>query len=258
MECRVAGNHFPAADVGALESSQVYQPEPFSLKMRGVMSREAQSMTPATEVGSDEAMAAGAPGAIGAPGFEALLAPILDAAYGTALRFTRNRADAEDLVQEAALLACRGFSSFEAGSNFRAWFFRILTNCFFSKYRKRKRQGTEVELDDTPELYMYCQTAAIGLHAQTADPARLVMSKLATEHIEAAVESLPDEYRVVATLYFMQDFSYQEIADVVGVPVGTIRSRLHRGRRLLQKALWVLAEERGIVASLTAAVGEGG
>ncbi len=197
----------------------------------------------------------GEPG--GTASFEELLEPVLDAAFGTALRFTRNRADAEDLVQEAALLACRGFGSFEPGSNFRAWFFRILTNCFYSKYRKRKRQGTEIELDDTPELYMYCQTAAIGLHAQTDDPAALLMSKLDSEQVEAAIAALPEEYRVAATLYFVQDFSYQEIAEVVGVPVGTVRSRLHRGRRLLQKALWVIAEERGIVSALTEAADEG-
>ena len=183
--------------------------------------------------------------------FEALLEPILDGAFGTALRFTRNRSDAEDLVQEAALLACRGFKSFEQGSNFKAWFFRVLTNCFYSTYRKRKRQGTEIELDDAPELYLYCQTAAVGLHAQTEDPAQQLMGKMATEQVEAAIAALPDEYRVVAALYFIEDFSYQEIAEVVGVPVGTIRSRLHRGRRLLQKALWVIAEERGIVSALT-------
>jgi RNA polymerase sigma-70 factor (ECF subfamily) len=189
--------------------------------------------------------------------FEALLEPILDGAFGTALRFTRNRADAEDLIQEAALLACRGFGTFERGSNFRAWFFRILTNCFYSKYRRRKRQGTELELDDAPEAYLYCQTAALGLHSQTEDPASLLMGKLATEQVEEAIAALPDEYRVVATLYFIQDFSYQEIAEVVGVPVGTIRSRLHRGRRLLQKALWMIAEERGIVSALTEGIDDG-
>lgn len=189
--------------------------------------------------------------------FEALLEPILDRAYGTALRFTRNRADAEDLIQEAALLACRGFATFEQGSNFRAWFLRILTNCFYSKYRKRKRQGTEVELDDAPELYLYCQTAAIGLHAGVEDPAQLLMGRLETEQVEAAIAALPDEYRVVATLYFIQDSSYQEIAEVVGVPVGTVRSRLHRGRRLLQKALWAIAEERGIVNALTGGPDDG-
>jgi RNA polymerase sigma-70 factor (ECF subfamily) len=189
--------------------------------------------------------------------FEAMLEPILDGAFGTALRFTRNRSDAEDLVQDAALLACRGFGTFERGSNFKAWFFRILTNCFYSKYRKRKRQGTEVELEDAPDLFLYSQTADLGLHTVTEDPAQHLMGKLATEQVEAAIAELPDEYRVAATLYFIQDFSYQEIAEVVGVPVGTIRSRLHRGRRLLQKALWVIAEERGIVSALTEGTDDG-
>ena len=189
--------------------------------------------------------------------FEALLEPVLDAAYGTALRFTRNPADAEDLVQEAALLAFRGFHTFQAGSSFRAWFFRVLTNCYFSRYRKQKRQGTELALDATPELYLYCQTAALGLHARSEDPAAEVMGRLETEHVEAAIAALPEEHRVVASLYFMQDFSYQEIAEMVGVPVGTIRSRLHRGRRMLQQALWAVAADRGIVAALAAVGSEG-
>lgn len=192
-----------------------------------------------------------------AAAFEALLEPVLDAAYGTALRFTRNAADAEDLVQEAALLAFRGFHTFQAGSSFRAWFFRVLTNCYFSRYRKQKRQGTELALDDTPELYLYCQTAALGLHARSEDPAAEVMGRLETEHVEAAIAALPEEHRVVASLYFMQDFSYQEIAEMVGVPVGTIRSRLHRGRRMLQQALWAVAADRGIVAALAAVGSEG-
>ncbi len=182
--------------------------------------------------------------------FEQLVAPLLDAAYGTALHFTRNPADAEDLVQEACLLAFRGFPSFEPGTNFRAWFFRILTNCFYSKYRKRKREGPAVPLEDTPELYLYSQTAAAGLHSRTDDPAGALMGKLEAEQVSAAIDALPEEYRVVATLYFMQDFSYQEIAEVLGLPIGTVRSRLHRGRRLLQGALWSIAQERGIVGAL--------
>src|SRR5262245_38069581 len=93
------------------------------------------------------------PGAVRSP-FETLLEPVLDGAFAIALRYTRNRSDAEDLVQDAALLACRGFQSFTPGSNFRAWFLRILTNCFYSRYRKEKRQGVEVELEDAPELYL--------------------------------------------------------------------------------------------------------
>jgi RNA polymerase sigma-70 factor (ECF subfamily) len=190
------------------------------------------------------------------PTFESLLGPVLDGAFAVALRYTRNRTDAEDLVQEAALLACRGFQSFTPGSNFRAWFLRILTNCFYSNYRKGKRQGVEVELEDAPELYLYTETAAAGLHQRSDDPGKLLLEKLTGEQVEAAIGALSDEHRVVATLYFVEDFSYQEIADVVGVPVGTVRSRLHRSRRMLQKALWTIAKERGIVSALTADASE--
>ena len=182
--------------------------------------------------------------------FEPLLLPNLDSAYGVAMRLTRNSADAEDLVQEAVLLACRGFRTFEPGTSFRAWFFRILTNCFYSKYRKRKREGTAVELEDTPELYLYCQTAAAGMHAQGHDPAASFMDRLDTEAVVAAMESLPDEYRMVCSLYFIQDMAYQDIAATLDVPVGTVRSRLHRGRRLLQRALWHIGQDRGLTASL--------
>ncbi len=187
----------------------------------------------------------------------ALLGPILNPAYGTALHLTREPADAEDLVQEAVLLAVRGFKSFEPGTNFKAWFFRILTNAFYSKYRKQKRQGIQVELEDAPELHMYTQTEAIGLHSQTEDPAGLLMNKLDTEAVSAAIAALPEEYRMVCSLYFMQDLSYQEIATMLDIPVGTVRSRLHRGRRMLQQTLWRVAEDRGIVRELAGRAGEG-
>lgn len=188
----------------------------------------------------------------GSPGMllEELLTPLLDVAYGTALRLTCNPADAEDLVQETAFLATRAFKQFEQGTNFRAWFFRILTNCFYSKYRKRKREGTPVELEDTAELYLYVQTSGAGIQMENEDPAGAFMDRLDTEAVGRAIESLPEEYRVVATLYFMQDCQYQEIAEMLGVPVGTVRSRLHRGRRLLQRSLWSIAEERGIISAL--------
>lgn len=181
---------------------------------------------------------------------EELLLPLLESAYGTAYRLTHNSADAEDLVQEAALLACKGFASFLPGSNFKAWFFRIMTNCFYSRYRKRKREGTPVELEDTPDLYLYGQTAALGLHAATADPAGHLMDRLDAQAVARALSMLPEEYRVVATLYFMEDMAYQEIAATLEVPIGTVRSRLHRARRMMQRALWSVAEERGITASL--------
>ena len=178
--------------------------------------------------------------------FEALLAAVVDAAYGYAFRLSNNRSDAEDLVQEAALLAYRGFASFEPGSNFKAWFFKILTNCYRSKYRKDRRRPT-VDLDDTPDLYLYARAGEVGFPTEGPDPAATLLDRLGTEQVVAALEQLPDEYRIVSTLYFMQDFSYEEIARALGCPVGTVRSRLHRGRKILQKALWQVAEEAGIV-----------
>lgn len=179
--------------------------------------------------------------------FESLFAAVLKPAFGTALRLTRNEADAEDLMQEAALLAYRGFGSFEPGTNFKAWYFRILMNCFYSRHRSRKRAPETVDWDDTPDLFLYARSHEDGFPAFGADPAAELLERLGTERVAAAVEMLPDEYRSVATLYFMEDFSYQEIAEVLGCPVGTVRSRLHRGRKMLQKALWRVAEEAGIV-----------
>jgi RNA polymerase sigma-70 factor, ECF subfamily len=179
--------------------------------------------------------------------FEQLLSPILQMAYGTAVRLTRNRTEAEDLVQDAALLAYRAFGSFQQGTNFKAWFFRILTNAFYSRHRKEKHEKTNLSTEDVPALYLYSKTAEAGLHGRESDPASTIMDKLDAEQVGEALEALPTEYRLVATLYFIEDFSYQQIAEVLECPVGTVRSRLHRGRRMLQKALWQVAVERGIV-----------
>src|SRR5262249_33646925 len=162
---------------------------------------------------------------------------ILTMAYGTAVRLTRNRAEAEDLIQDAALLAYRAFASFQRGTNFKAWFFRILTNAFYSRHRRNKHEKATCSTEDLPALYLYTKTAEAGLHSQEGDPASALMDKLDTEQVGAALEQLPEEYRMVATLYFIEDFSYQQIAEVLQCPVGTVRSRLHRGRRMLQKAL---------------------
>lgn len=179
--------------------------------------------------------------------FESLFAAVVNSAFGVAVRLTRNHADAEDLVQEAALHAFRGFDSFEPGSNFRAWFLRILTNCYFAKRRREKSRPVTSDLDDTPDLYLYARSGQAGFPVQGPDPAALLLDKLGTERVVAAIDSLPEEYRVVSTLYFMEDLSYEEIAGIVQCPVGTVRSRLHRGRKMLQKALWAIAQEDGIV-----------
>jgi RNA polymerase sigma-70 factor (ECF subfamily) len=177
---------------------------------------------------------------------DALLTPLLGLAYGYAYRLLRNSAEAEDLLQEAALAAVRGFGTFQPGTNFKAWFFQVLTNCFYSRHRRTKREGASTELDDVPELYLYERTAEIGLH-EGSDPARQLMSRLDGDAIAEALGSLPEEYRVVSTLYFMEDFTYDEIASVLSVPVGTVRSRLHRSRKLLQRRLWPIAVEHGIL-----------
>jgi RNA polymerase sigma-70 factor (ECF subfamily) len=179
--------------------------------------------------------------------FESLFAAVMSSAYGVAMRFCHNQADAEDLVQEAALLAYRAFDSFDRGSNFKAWFLKIVTNCYFSKRRREKSRPVTSDLDDTPDLYIYARSGQAGFPTQGPDPASKLLETLGTERIVAAVNRLPEEYRVVSTLYFMEDLSYEEIARMLQCPVGTVRSRLHRGRKMLQKALWQIAEESGIV-----------
>lgn len=176
-----------------------------------------------------------------------LFAAVITTAFGVAMRFTRNQADAEDLVQEAALLAHRAFDSFEEGTNFRAWFLKILTNCYFSRRRREKSRPVTSDFDDTPDLYLYARSAEAGFPTQGPDPAATLLDKLGTERILDAINLLPGEYRVVCSLYFVEDLSYEDIARVLECPVGTVRSRLHRGRKMLQKSLWQIAEENGIV-----------
>jgi RNA polymerase sigma-70 factor (ECF subfamily) len=181
--------------------------------------------------------------------FEDLFASVITCAFGVAQRYTRNQADAEDLVQEAALLAYRAFDSFESGTNFRAWFLKILTNCYYSTRRREKRRPVTSDLDDTPDLYIYARSGQAGFPTQGPDPAAVLLDKLGTERIVKAIDLLPEEYRVVAVLYFLEDSSYEDIARILECPVGTVRSRLHRGRKMLQKALWQVAVEDGIVGS---------
>ena len=185
--------------------------------------------------------------------FEQLLAPVLERAYGVALRLTRDPTDAEDLVQDAALLAFRGFRTFERGTNFRAWFLRILTNAFISARRKKRPEDEGLSLDTPPNAFMQRQAQRlVGESARPkyqagGDVVREVLAKLDTEQVVAAIDQLPEEFRVVSVLYFLEDQPYQEIAQTLGIPVGTVRSRLHRGRALLQQRLWQLAVDAGIV-----------
>lgn len=178
--------------------------------------------------------------------FEALLLPVLPVASRTALHFTRNATDAEDAVQQASLQAWRAFSTFEEGTNFRAWFLRIVTNVCRSEFRRRKRSPLGPSLDE-PEFHegLIPESTLRENHDPLPDAA--FISQLDTDEISAALADLPEEFREVATLYFVEDLAYQEIADIVNRPIGTVRSRLHRGRKMLMERLWALAVERGIV-----------
>jgi len=188
---------------------------------------------------------------LSADDFQAMLIDVLPSLYRYAFRLTRNRADAEDLVQDTALRAFRAIGQFEPGTNFKAWIFRILTRGFWASHRRGQRRPNTVDFDDTPDLYLYARSAENGLQWQGDDPARALIDRLGAERVAEAIGQLPEEYGVVCTLCFIEDFAYHEVAEVLEVPVGTVRSRLHRGRKMLQKALWYLAQEAGIVNDLS-------
>lgn len=173
--------------------------------------------------------------------FEALLEPELDRAYAMALRLSRNQADAQDLVQEAALLAFRGFGTFRRGTNFRAWFLRILMNSFLSTKRRRRPE------DDAAPLSEELPNAYIQRQAHDGELSLAVIGGLEAGQVQQAVDLLPEEFRTVSALYFIQDLSYQEIAETLAIPIGTVRSRLHRARALLQRQLWAMAQDHGLV-----------
>ena len=177
--------------------------------------------------------------------FESLLEPVASVAYRVAYNLTRNADDAMDLVQDATVQAYRAFASFQSGSNFRAWFLRILTNRFL-KTRAKKRVET-VHLDEAEDVFLYRKSKESGLLGNNDDPSRLVLDGLDLDAVQDAMDQLPVEFQTAAVMYFLNDFSYEQIAEVLEVPIGTVRSRLHRGRKLLQKALWNVAQERGIL-----------
>lgn len=183
------------------------------------------------------------------PEFTQLLDEALPRAYAAALHFTRDPLDAEDVVQEAAMLAFRGFTTFAPGSNFRAWFLKIVTNVFLMRCRKEKKSRDDVSLDDVPELFLYERTSEVGLHDGGSDPAEAFFSGIETERVTRAIQSLPLQYRAAATLYFVEDLSYAEIGSILECPVGTVRSRLHRARALLQRELWQSAVDCGLVSA---------
>jgi|SRR5579875_375366 len=181
--------------------------------------------------------------------FSELTMEHMPALYSAALRMTRNPADAEDLVQETFLKAYRSFDSFTEGTNLKAWLYKILTNTFINNYRAAKRRPEKADVEDVEDLYLYrrlgeLQGGPVGRSAEEE-----VFDRFTDDEVKQALESLPEVFRIAVLLADVEGFSYKEIADITDVPIGTVMSRIHRGRKALQKALADFAVARGLVGT---------
>jgi RNA polymerase sigma-70 factor (ECF subfamily) len=171
----------------------------------------------------------------------------LDALYRTALRMTRNPSDAEDLVQDALIRAFRFYDRFEPGTNFRAWLFKILTNTYINSYRRKQGRPQESSLEDTEDFFLYNQLS--DDHGERVnDVEGTVLDQLGADAIQRAIDQLPPQFRTTVQLSDVEGLSYNEVAEATGVAKGTVMSRLFRGRRLLQRALWEQAKAAGFTS----------
>jgi len=166
--------------------------------------------------------------------------------YSAAMRMTRNRADAEDLVQETYLKGFRSFHTFDAGTNLRAWLFRILTNTYINKYRQKQRRFDESDLGDIEDLYLYKRMGAFEDPSIGRSAEESLMNMLPDDEVKDALENLPENFRMPVILADVEGFAYKEIAEMLDIPIGTVMSRLHRGRKAMQKALHQYAVDRGL------------
>jgi RNA polymerase sigma-70 factor, ECF subfamily len=182
--------------------------------------------------------------------FEAEALRHLDALYRTALRMTRSEADAEDLVQETYIRAFRFREQFTLGTNMKAWLFRILTNTFINTYRRKSAQPEVTDLEGVDEFSLYRRMANDRAASSSPDPEAELLNSVVDTEVTDALEELPEKFRTTVLLD-VEGFSYKEIAEMLGIPIGTVMSRLHRGRKFLQKRLYDLARERGIAAVRT-------
>ena len=167
--------------------------------------------------------------------------------FATALRMTRNRADAEDLVQETFLKGWRAFESYQDGTNLRAWLFRIMTNTFINKYNSQQRKPQETELDEVEEMFLFRRMGAFDQSKLNQSAEDQMLELFTDDEVKNAIEELPETFRMPVLLSDVEGFSYKEIAEMLDVPIGTVMSRLHRGRKAMQKMLYEYAKERGLV-----------
>jgi RNA polymerase sigma-70 factor, ECF subfamily len=169
--------------------------------------------------------------------------------YSAALRMTRNQADAEDLVQDTYLRAYRSFDTFQAGTNLRAWLFRILTNAFINRYRAQQRRPVESDLGDIEDLYLYRRLGSIDPSVAGTSAEDEFFDLFTDDVVKQALEDLPENFRLAVLLADVQGFSYKEIAEMLDIPIGTVMSRLHRGRKAMQRALFEYAEAQGLISA---------
>ena len=166
--------------------------------------------------------------------------------YSTALRMTRNAADAEDLVQETMMRGYRSFDTFAEGTNLRAWLYRILTNAFINRYRSKQRRPMETDLADVEDLYLYKRVSTMEDAAGSLSAEDQFLDLFTDDEVKSALEVLPDTFKLPVILADVEGFAYKEIAEMLDIPVGTVMSRLHRGRKAMQKELYEYAKARGL------------
>ncbi|MBP2436905.1 RNA polymerase sigma-70 factor (ECF subfamily) [Microbacterium amylolyticum] len=183
--------------------------------------------------------------------FEEQALPFMDQLYGAAMRMTRNPSDAADLVQDTFVKAFASWSSFTQGTNLKAWLYRILTNTYINGYRKKQREPYQSAIDDLEDWQLGGAESTTATSRRSAEAEAI--DHMPSSAVKDALQDLPDDFRMVVYLADVEGFAYQEIADIMKSPIGTVMSRLHRGRRLLREKLRGYAAERGIVAAETGA-----